>query len=234
MRRAIATLVSLLALTALAGPPAAAPATRRPSVAILYFDDDGTAGEIAVLKKGLAQMLITDLVGHPNVTVVERARIEEIFAELKLSETKKIDPATALKLNKLLAAEYQVQGAYFVTLGQMIISANVVNVEKAQTIASVRVKGSPDNFFDLQADLSAKLTDIFNTKVPATALPPKEGKAPPARPAKSNVKVALGYSRALDAIDKKDKATAKKELEAVMKEQPDFVLASLDLAELVK
>jgi predicted Zn-dependent protease len=42
------------------------------------------------------------------------------------------------------------------------------------------------------------------------------------------------YSQALDALDKKDKAGAKKQLQQLVKEQPDFVLASLDLEALMK
>lgn len=234
MSRAIATLASLFALTVFAGPPPAPAAPKKPTVAILYFDDNDQGGELSVLKKGLAQMLITDLVGHPNVSLVERARMQEIFEELKLNETKKVDPATAVKVGKLLGAQYVMIGAYFVLAGQMVISSRLIDVATSDTVSSVRVQGKPDGFFDLEGELSAKLAQVFSTKVPASAAPAKESALPPKRPAKSNVKVALGYSRALDAIDRKDKATAKKELEAVVKEQPDFLLASLDLADLVK
>jgi predicted Zn-dependent protease len=48
------------------------------------------------------------------------------------------------------------------------------------------------------------------------------------------VKTLQKYGQALDAIDKKDKAAAKAKLQEVVKEQPDFVLASLDLDKLMK
>ncbi|MBS1151422.1 MAG: domain protein, putative component of TonB system [Myxococcaceae bacterium] len=235
MRRSIAAVVSLLALTALAAPPPAGPAAaaKKPTVAILYFDYD-QGGELEALKKGLAQMLITDLVGHPGIALVERARMQEIFEELKLNETKKVDPETAVKIGKLLGAQFVVIGGYFVVQGQMAISTRTIDVATTLTVGGLRVRGPPDTFFDLEAELSQKIYQEFTTRLPAAAAPAKEGAAPARRPAKSNLKVALGYSRALGALDKKDKATARKELEAVVKEQPDFVLASLDLADLVK
>jgi hypothetical protein len=43
---------------------------------------------------------------------------------------------------------------------------------------------------------------------------------------------AVKYSRALDAKDKKDKATATRLLQEVVTERPEFALAKLDLASL--
>ncbi len=210
-------------------------AAARPTLAILYFDYDQKDGELEALKKGLAQMLITDLVNHPAVTLVERARMQEIFDELKLNETKKVDPETAVKVGKILGAQYVLIGGYMVVLGKMQLTTRLVNVETTATVGSARAVGPPDSFFDLEAELVTKLTKELTAKIPPTpAAAQKANRDVPARPAKSNLKVALGYSRGLAAIDKKDKATAKKELEAVLKEQPDFVLATLDLAGMVK
>ena len=41
-------------------------------------------------------------------------------------------------------------------------------------------------------------------------------------------------AQALEAIDQKDKPAAKKKLEEVLKEQPDFSLAQIDLKSLVQ
>jgi TolB-like protein len=235
MRRAIAIGVSLLALVCLAAePPKSAARAAKPTVAIVYFDYDGT-DELAVLKKGLAQMLITDLLGHPTVKLVERARMQEIFDELKLTESKKVDPATAVKIGRLLGAQYVLYGGYYTLYGKLVISARVVSAELGESIISVRVAGAPDAFFEIETELAQKLYGELATKVPPTQSAEKESAAArPKKPAKATTKVALGYSRALEALDKKDKVTARKELDAVLKEQPDFVLASLDLADLVK
>ena len=44
----------------------------------------------------------------------------------------------------------------------------------------------------------------------------------------------LRYSRALDAKDKGDVETAKKELKAVVKESPNFQLAAADLDQMLR
>ena len=47
---------------------------RKPTVAILYFDYTGKDDELAMLRKGLAQMLISDLSALDAVQLVERNR----------------------------------------------------------------------------------------------------------------------------------------------------------------
>src|SRR5437763_761500 len=76
------TIWMLMALLA-AAPPARATETK-PTVAILYFDYSGKDEQLGVLRKGLAQMLISDLSSQEAVRIVERDRLEEILKELKL------------------------------------------------------------------------------------------------------------------------------------------------------
>jgi TolB-like protein len=218
---------SLIAVAAFAADAGTGPT---PTVAVLYFDYDKT-DELEVLKKGLAQMLITDLGANPSVVLVERARIQAILDEQKLTETKKVDPATAVKLGKLLSAQYVLLGGYFTLVGQLQINTRLLKVQTGELIPGPGVRGKPEAFFDLEAELTQKLSTLLSTQVPSDAV--REAGATPKR-AHAAMTVAVQYSKALDAIDKKDRAGAKKMLEAVVKENPDFVLASIDLAQLVK
>ena len=221
----------LLAALALAAPALAA----KPTVAILYFDYEGKNEEMAQLKKGLAQMLISDLTSLEQFQIVERARLQELLEELKLNQTNKIDPATAGKIGKLLGARYMVMGGYFDLLGTLRVDARVVEVETGKILKATGSAAKPDDFLTLEQKIAGELGNIL-----ATQLKPADGAAPatdakaPKRPAKLPAKTALRYAKALDAMDKKDKDTAKKELEAVVKEQPDFQLAALDLAALAR
>src|ERR1700759_3401630 len=110
-RAAVAMSLLVMAIVAQAAPDT------RPTGAVLYFDYSGKDADMAVLKKGLAQMLISDLSALDGVRLVERDRLEEILAELKLAQSGKIDPATAAKVGKLLGARYMVLGGYFDPIG---------------------------------------------------------------------------------------------------------------------
>ena len=219
----------------LASPFASAERFATPTVAVLYFDYSGKNDDMAVLRKGLAQMLISDLSTVSGVRLVERDRLEEILAELKLGQSGKIDPATAAKVGKLLGARYMVLGGYFDLMETLRADARVVEVETGKVVQSIGAQGKPQDFLSVEQKLSQELAKVLMEKTqhmelrgpeppPGTVKPPKQLK----------VKTALRYSKALDAIDKKDKATAKKELAEVVKEQPDFKLAQLDMDKLIQ
>ncbi len=217
----------------------AAPTDQRPTVAVLYFDYSGKDADMAVLKKGLAQMLISDLSSVDGIRLVERDRLEEILAELKLAQSGKIDPATAAKVGKLLGARYMVLGGYFDLMDTLRADARVVEVETGKVLQSTGASGKPQDFLGVEQKLSEAIGKILAQKAIAQAASAAADEAakktaPPKPPAQLKVKTALRYSKALDAKDRGDKATAKKELAEVVKEQPDFRLARLDIDKLIQ
>lgn len=230
-----------LALLAL---PAAA-AADKPTVAVLYFGYGGKTPEMEVLRKGLAQMLISDLSGYGTVRLVERERLQEILEELDLAQSARFDAATVAQVGKLLGAQYLVMGDYFDLMNNLRVDARVIEVKTGQILRALGARGSADEFFTLEQKLSGELNKALEEIVsgaPAPSKPPTpeppgggDGKPQPSRMARRlTAKTAVRYSKALDAKDRKDVATAKKELQAVLTEQPDFVLASVDLARLMK
>ncbi len=234
-RAALALSLLVMPLVARAAPD------QRPTVAVLYFDYSGKDADMAVLKKGLAQMLISDLSALDGVRLVERDRLEEILAELKLAQSGKIDPATAARVGKLLGARYMVLGGYFDLMDTLRADARVVEVETGKVVSSTGATGKPQDFLGVEQKLSDSIAKILQTRATAAAATavadeaaaPKKA-APPRPPVQLKVKTALRYSKALDAKDRGDKATAKKELAEVVKEQPDFRLAKLDIDKLIQ
>ncbi len=105
---------------------------------------------MGLLRKGLAQMLISDLSGSDRFQIVERDRLQEILDELKLNETKQIDKGSANRIGKLLGARYMVLGGYFDLMGSLRVDARVVEVETGKVIKSVGGTSLPDEFLDLQ------------------------------------------------------------------------------------
>lgn len=230
MRTALMVLVMLVARLAFADPP---------TVAILYFDYDGTDGELVPLRKGLAQMLITDLAGRDSYRVVERARLQEVLAELDLGKTQKLDPAAALKVGKLLQAKYMVVGGYFAMGGTLRIDARVFEVESTNTLKGFGATGKSDDFFALEQKVAADADAVLLAAIAkgAAAPPPKPTPTPTTAIAKSGkgkvpLKAVSALSKALQSKDDKDAARAKAQLEEVVKANPEFLLARLELADL--
>lgn len=217
----IAWLCALTALVAPAAPPA------KPRVAVLYFEPTVRSDELKVFAKGLASLLIADLSSHDGLTLVERERLEEVIAELKLGEGRFADPGSFAKVGQLLGANYLVVGTLIQGPKQVVLAPRIIEVGTASIVTSFKTFISGDDVFAGEEEAAKKIAAALEKAgVPASThpAPPKTGKL--------SLPAATKYAQALDAKDKKDKPTAKKLMAEVVKEQPDFKLAQLDLLSL--
>ncbi|HET7506008.1 MAG TPA: CsgG/HfaB family protein [Kofleriaceae bacterium] len=208
----------------------------KPTVAVLYFDYGGKDDEMGALRKGLAQMMISDLSALDAIQLVERTRLEEILAELKLAQGGqgvKIDAATAARAGKLLGARFMVLGSYFDLKNTLRVDARVVEVETGKVLQSVGASGDSDDFLALEQKLVGDVgaTLAKQLALPPPAAPPAPRVKPPARLAR---KTAVLYSRALHDIDTGNRARARQRLKQVVAEQGDFKLAAADLDKLMQ
>lgn len=231
-------------------PGVAAKQGKRATVAVLYFTYDGTDKELLVLKKGLAEMLITDLASLGTVRLVERMRLEAVLGELKLGRTKAIDKRSANRIGKLLGARYLVWGSYFKTFGAFCLTSKVIEVERGLTLPGGKACGKPADFLSLYKKVQTSLANTLETRLtvasagsahhPARATPQKRRARRKARaaklakrlPVRLTTQTALAYARALDAKDRGDTRLARRELKKLLREQPDFKQARVLLSSL--
>lgn len=221
----LVALVSLLGLPALAAPDAGA----KPRIAVLYFDPQTPDADLQSFTKGLASLLITDFIENPGLVVLERERLEDAIKELKLGETRFADKSKFAKIGQLLGVDYLITGTLSCYKTQCHLSSHVFSVATSVSSAGARAKLDEADVFASETaimnDLSKKLIAL-GAIAEAPVLPEKTHKLP--------LKTAVAYSRALDAKDKKDPATATRLLGEVVKDQPNFKLAQLDLLSLTK
>ncbi len=215
------------------------PGAHKPArVAVLYFDYSGTDEDMGFLRKGLAQMLVTDLSESMELVLVERTDLEAVLKELELGTTKKIDRSSANKIGKLLGAQYLVTGGYFTFKNRMRVDAKIIDVETGVT-KGIGVSKNPDNFLALESELAGKLLrGLIKANQSRTNTPTgKRAKAQNLHPAKAKklpATTVARYGRALDAIDQGDKKLALQELSAITSATPDFKPAAEDLRVLLR
>lgn len=234
------TLVATAVAALLALAPAAAraqdvPESARPTVAIMPFDN-GSFGKGAhdydALGAGIADMLITELSGNPGIRVIERAEIEKILDEQKLQGTGRIDPATAVRVGRLLGARHMIFGG-FVTdpKGNMRIDARAVDVETSRIEYVESAKDRADDWSELISRLAAKM----NAGLKLPPLPERSARAPgdtaPAA-AKPPFEVLLTYSRAIAAENARQPAEAVRLYNAVLERFPSYEPARKAVARL--
>src|SRR5512141_1177667 len=96
----------LFAQTTLAGDPK--------TIAVLYFENNSVVDKdkLDPLKKGLADMMITEMSKINGIKVVERQRIQSIIEELNLNETDMVDKSSSQKMGSLLGAQVMLFGGF--------------------------------------------------------------------------------------------------------------------------
>jgi TolB-like protein len=188
-------------------------------LAIIYFDNSGGEPSMDKLKKGLADMLITDLSNVSMLDIVERDKLEAILKEQKISNSKEFDPNTAAKVGKLLGAQMILTGGYFDMMGSMRIDARFIDVETGKILKSDGVDGVSTSFFKIQKQLSWKIINNLDIK-----LSDEEKKELTAKEqAKALTLDDLNeYSKALELFDNGKKEDAKKIAEKIAKKYSDF------------
>lgn len=206
-----------LLVSALWAATAAAPAARPPpTVAVSYFDNNTGKAEYDPLAKGLADMLITDLGQLQALRIVEREKLNQILAELKLSRSKFIDPKTAQRLGKGLAAQFILSGGYALAGDTIRIDARVFNVETGAVLTSQRVEGKKDEFFALEKEIADILIAALEVKLASGEKSKLRANATQSFEAWSS------YAAGLDAQDKGDAAAARAAYEKALAADPNY------------
>ncbi len=204
------TILAAVVLASLAG------AGSPPTVAVSYFDNHTGQAELDPLGKGLADMLITDLSSMSAVQVVEREKLNQALAEIDLSRGKFIDPATAQKLGRGLAARLIMTGSYALAGDTLRIDARVVSVESGAVVASERVEGRRADFFALEKELVEILVGALQVKLGS------QDRLQLRRNATQSFDAWARYSAGLDAQDRGDNRQARELFAQALAADPNY------------
>jgi curli biogenesis system outer membrane secretion channel CsgG len=115
LKRQVVILAVLLAVASgIAIQPAGAQSApgRRPRIAVLDFDyatvhsySSAIFGTDIDIGKGIADLLVTDLVRNGSFSIIERKALDKLMTEQNFSNSNRADPTSAAKLGKLLGVD---------------------------------------------------------------------------------------------------------------------------------
>lgn len=152
-RTAAAALVPAAAALAQGAP--------RPVVVVLPFDNDAVgpaARDFDGVGKGVQDFLITDLASNPAVRLVDRSHVDAVMREQGMIAAGQVDPETAVRLGKILGAQYAVVGGFFADAkGNAVLTGRTIDIETTQIANPERVAGKTDDVLALVTQLSARL-----------------------------------------------------------------------------
>lgn len=117
------------------------------------------------LAEGFADMLAATLSGQKAIKVVERQRLRDILREQKLSLLGLTDPATAVKVGKLLKADRIFIGGITKPKDIFIINVHAYEIETARLVTSEQIQGKPEEILSTTYNLVNKLCKRLNLQL---------------------------------------------------------------------
>ena len=161
-----------------------------------------------------------------------------------------VDAETAVRLGKILEAQYMITGGFMNVNGTMMLTSRVINVETSAIMNPVKLQTKDQDVLAFVGQLSTKLNSEMKlppltsgrvgevkpagepAKQVAEARP--EAKSEATSHTKLDWKTALLYSKALDEMDNGHKAKAVELYRQVLARFPDFPPAKSNLAKAEK
>lgn len=192
-------------------------ASKLQTLAVLYFENNSVADREAMdgLSKGLAAMLVTDLLGTPGLRVVERERIQFLLDELKMQRSEYFDQSAAVKVGKLFGAHNLVLGSFSkLEKDKIRIDARLVKTESGEIIRSEKIEGRPTELAKLQNELSDKVASWMGVEM---AVKQEDDNQP--------IEAVLAYTRGLNLEDEMQLTAAYEAYKEALAADPKFEVA---------
>lgn len=111
------------------------------ALAVLELQKGAGSVEHEGLGKGLTGMIVADLVGLPNIEIVERERIDALQSELALGEAGFLDPATAVRAGRAIGAEVWLVGSYSVVGDTIQMDARLIDAGTQKVLEGASASG---------------------------------------------------------------------------------------------
>jgi len=188
--------------TAATAPPMASLDRVPETLAILPFENNSVTDPATYepLSRGLAAMLITDLTNsRTSLKIIEREKIQAILKEIALSQSGSVDNATAVQVGRILGAQAIAFGSFMVLGPQVRIDLRIIKTETSETLLGDSVRGKSNAFIELERRLADRIASSLRVALRKYKTASSSG-----------IDAALLFSRGLDALDRGDRAEARK------------------------
>jgi TolB-like protein len=168
MFRSMTAVARWIAAGALAVPAFASAQTAdaHPVVVVFTFTNSSIGpakADFDGIATGIQDLLITDLASSAKIRLVDRSRIAEILQEQNMARSGQIDPQTAVKLGKILGAQYAITGGFMADkAGGAVMTGRTIDIETTQIANPQKITGKADDVLGMIAQLSSKIASEMN------------------------------------------------------------------------
>ncbi|MCW5204753.1 hypothetical protein VU02_02330, partial [Desulfobulbus sp. N2] len=197
------------------------------SIAVLSFNNRSGQNKLTPLQKGLAVMLITDLVKVEQLRVVERVRMQTLLDELELGSSGLVNTETAPRVGKLLGVAKVTGGDILKGAAQELeISSSILDISLDQVTSQPTAAGALDELFRLEKELLFNIIEYMRISISP------QKKAELERPLSESTPALLALFLGIDYSDRGLYDMAAKMYNQALVEDPYLELAKSALQEL--
>ncbi|HEY3196505.1 MAG TPA: CsgG/HfaB family protein, partial [Nitrospirales bacterium] len=126
-------------------------------VSVLNFEDRIHLPEFAWMRRGLADMLITDLSQAPGVKVVQRERLDDVMREQSLQAGGRVEEKSAVRIGRLTGATLMLLGSATRVGDILRLDAHLLDVERGTVLGATSVEGRLDEVLVLEKQLATRV-----------------------------------------------------------------------------
>lgn len=194
-------------------------------LSVLSFEDRAHLSDLIWLRRGIPDILISQLARDPSLILVQRERLDEVFREQFLQSSGSVADESAVRLGRLVGATVLITGSYAVIGHAIRIDAHLLSVEQGTILGTAFAEGPLEDTMAVVRALVAKIAEL----IPGGAGHHAEGlsavQAAPA--AKEN---ALGEALRVDGKP----LEALEAFERALATDPSFLAARANYARMVR
>ena len=202
---------------------------QRHTISVMPFQVISADSAYAAMGYGFAELLLADLAVSHQLSVLERAHLEDIRAEVALSVSHKTDAATAVHAGRLLAARQLVVGSLAVPPNNALtFSTAIADVPTGTIGESLAGLSSMDKLFAAERQLALRLFTDLGIKLTKPELAKLDALQPP------NLQAFLAFSKGARAEARGELAEAAVNYHAATTLDPKFTLAHEHIQNLSK
>jgi TolB-like protein len=191
------------------------PLPERLVVSVLNFEDRIHLPEFAWVRKGLADMLITDLSQAPGMEVVQRERLDDVIREQSLQAVGRVEEKSMVRIGRLTGATVILLGSATRVGNILRLDAQLLDVERGTILGAASVDGRLDEVLALEKQLASRILSFLRRD-------PGWQTAPPTRPYPPSRDAAEALYRDLAATGEGDIDEALAKLDTALKKEPRY------------
>ncbi|MBZ5560013.1 MAG: protein kinase [Acidobacteriia bacterium] len=215
----------------------------KPSVAVLYFENNTGNAQLDWLRTGLTDMLVTDLSQSQDVEVLGTDRLVQILGDMKRQDDKQISFETVQEIAKRAGVKSVILGSYVKAGDTIRINVKLQEAGSGRIVSSERVEAASEStLFTTVDDLTRRIKNRFlpGTVDPTRALISSRAPAETTTPlsmdrdlkdvSTSSIEAYRYYVEGIDLHNRARELESVPLLEKAVKTDPSFAMALAKLA----